>query len=140
MPVYVYIIETPKNEKRNNSRVAHYERLGSCSSVRSWHAHCLALVSAIRTLAGFMDNSSAKTSSLLPSMYFPSRSILLLSSNCGHRRTSSSISSFEIIYSSICRRSSFGSDCIIYSSKENGAILSCARRKLSAVFRAAAQI
>ena len=140
MPVYVYIIETPKNEKCNNSRVVHYERLGSCSSVRSWYAHCLALVSAIRTLAGFMDNSSAKTSSLLPSMYFPSRSILLRSSNFGHRRTSSSISSFEIIYSSICRRSSFGSDCIIYSSKENDAILSCARRKLSAVFRAAAQI
>lgn len=48
-----------------------------------------------------MDSSSAMTSSLLPSMYFPSNRYLLLASSCGQRRTNSSISSFEIRRSSI---------------------------------------
>lgn len=91
----------------------HQERLGVCSFVRSWYAHCLAHVSAIRTLAGFMDSSSAMTSSLLPSMYFPSNRYLLLASSWGQRRTNSSISSFEIRRSSICRCSAICSDCCI---------------------------
>ena len=60
-----------------------------------------------------MDSSSAITSSLLPSMYFPSNRYLLLASSCGQRRTNSSISSFEIRRSSICRCSAIGSDCCI---------------------------
>ena len=48
-----------------------------------------------------MDSSSAMTSSLLPSMYFPSNRYLLLASSCGQRRTNSSISAFEIRSSSI---------------------------------------
>ena len=48
-----------------------------------------------------MDSSSAMTSSLLPSMYFPSNRYLLLASSWGQHCTNSSISAFEIRSSSI---------------------------------------
>lgn len=51
--------------------------------MRSRYAHCLARVSAIRTLTGFMDNSSAIASSLLPSMYLHSNRYLYLALSCG---------------------------------------------------------